>query len=201
MARLRAVASEHSSDWLNAIPISGLGLKLDDASFRVVCGLRLGLTLCKTYTCRCGQSVDELGRHGLSCSQAKGTIPRHSQVNDLIRGALRIAQIPNCREPGGLDRRGQNRPDGMTLMPWSKGRHLAWDFTCNDMLATTYIPLTSVEAGRLADKQEEMKLKKYENLASSHIVMPVAIETLGSWGQMGLSFIKELGLRLITVTK
>ena len=61
LARLRAVASEHSSDWLNDIPVPGLGLKLNDASFRVVCGLRLGLSLCKTYTCRCGQSVDELG--------------------------------------------------------------------------------------------------------------------------------------------
>ena len=31
--------------------------------------------------------------------------------------------------------------------------------------------------------------------------MPVAIEILGSWGQMGLNFIKELGLRVTTVTK
>ena len=78
-------------------------------------------------------------------------------------------------------------------MPWSKGRHLAWDFTCSDTLAATYIPQTSVEAGRLADKQEEIKLKRYENLARSHIVMPVGEETLCSWGSMGLSFIKEVG--------
>ena len=79
--------------------------------------------------------------------------------------------------------------------------YLAWKFTCNNTLVTTYVPMTSVEAGRLADRHEEMKLKRYEDLASSHIVMPVAIETLGSWGQMGLSFIKELGLRVTAVTK
>ena len=75
LARLKAAASEHSSDWLNAIPIPGLGLKLDDASFRIICGLRLGLPLCKLYTCGCGQPLDELGQHGLSCRQVKGTIP------------------------------------------------------------------------------------------------------------------------------
>ena len=31
--------------------------------------------------------------------------------------------------------------------------------------------------------------------------MPIAIETLGSWGQMGLGFIKELGSRITAVTK
>jgi len=56
----------------------------------------------------------------------------------------------------------------------------------------TYIPQTSVEAGMLAAKQEDIKLKRYKNLASSHIVMPVGVETLGSWGSMGLSFIKDL---------
>ena len=69
------------------------------------------------------------------------------------------------------------------------------------MLATTYIPMTSVEAGRLADRHEEMKLKRYEYLASSYIVMPVAIETLGSWGQMGLSFIKDFSLRVTRWSK
>ena len=34
-ARLLAVASPQSSDWLNAIPIPSLGLKLDNSSLRI----------------------------------------------------------------------------------------------------------------------------------------------------------------------
>ena len=79
-ARLLAVASEHSSDWLNAIPVPTLGLKLDDSSLRLACGLRLGTQLCEPYTCICGVQVDRKGRHGLSCKKAKGTFARHAQL-------------------------------------------------------------------------------------------------------------------------
>ena len=41
-ARLLAVAAEHASDWLNAIPNPDLGLKLDNNSVRIASGLRLG---------------------------------------------------------------------------------------------------------------------------------------------------------------
>ena len=132
LTRFRAASAEHLSDWLNSIPIPGLCLKLDDASFRIICGLRLGLPLCKPYTCGCGQAVDELGQHGLSCRQAKGTIPRYSQVNDLINRALGTALIPNRREPGGLVRRDMKIPDEMTLVPWVRGKYLVWDYTCNE---------------------------------------------------------------------
>lgn len=44
-ARLIAVASELSSDWMNALPIKGSELKLDDTSLRIAGGLRLGLQI------------------------------------------------------------------------------------------------------------------------------------------------------------
>ena len=49
-ARLKGISTTHSSEWLNAIPIPGMGLKMEDANFRVLYGLRLGLPLCWSYT-------------------------------------------------------------------------------------------------------------------------------------------------------
>ena len=40
----------------------------------------------------------------------------------------------------------------------------------------------------------------YEELSQNYTVMPVAVETMGSWGQMGLKFIKELGSKIAGVT-
>ena len=44
-ARLLAAASEHSGDWLHAIPITACGLRLDYEAIRMAVGLRLGCTL------------------------------------------------------------------------------------------------------------------------------------------------------------
>ena len=65
VARMKAVSGPQSSDWLYAIPISGLGLKMDDAHFRVACGLRLGLSMCRPYTCICGELVDTHAMQGI----------------------------------------------------------------------------------------------------------------------------------------
>ena len=120
--------------------------------------------------------------------------------NDLIKRALGSAQINAIREPPGLVRSDFKRPDGLTLYPWSQGKCLVWDFTCSDTLATSHIPATSKEAGKSAAQAEKRKLGHYEELKRNHIVMPVAVETMGSWGQMGLKFIKDLGSRIADAT-
>ena len=195
-ARLLAVASEHASDWLYSAPVATLGLKLDDISLRIACALRLGSPICQPYTCICGNLVDSTGRHGLSCKNAKGTNPRHQQVNDLIKRALGSAQVTAVLEPPGLSRRDGKRPDGLTLYPWSMGRCLVWDYTNRDTLAQSNIQLSSQEAGKLAMKAEEDKVSHYIDLAQNFIVQPVATETLGSWGPSGMKFIKEIGKRI-----
>ena len=44
-ASLFAATSQHSGDWLFALPIASCGLRLDDEAVRVAVGLRLGLDL------------------------------------------------------------------------------------------------------------------------------------------------------------
>ena len=60
-ARILAVSSTNSSDWLNAIPISSLGHKLDPMTIKVSCSLCLGSPLCHQYTCVCGVVVEPYG--------------------------------------------------------------------------------------------------------------------------------------------
>ena len=90
----------------------------------------------------------------------------------------------------------RERPDGLSLFPWREGKNIVWDFTCSDTLAWSHINSTSKEAGQAAGQAEKKKLAKYEYLTNSYILMPIAVETLGSWGKMGLKFIKDLGSRI-----
>ena len=57
--RLLAASAKESGAWLNALPISSLGLWMDNNTVRVAVGLRLGSTLCQPHTCHhCGVQVD-----------------------------------------------------------------------------------------------------------------------------------------------
>ena len=70
-ARLLSISAESGSIWLHAIPIPSLGLHLDPMSLKIACGLHLGAKLCHSHRCICGEMVDPMGRHGLSCKKQK----------------------------------------------------------------------------------------------------------------------------------
>ena len=98
-ARLLAVSSAHSGDWLMTLPISSCGLCLDNEAFRVAIGLRLGINLCAPHQCQCGETVDPRGHHGLVCKLSSGRSNRHYSMNDIIWRALQKADIPSAKEP------------------------------------------------------------------------------------------------------
>ena len=161
-ARLLAVRNNNGSEWLHAWPITACGLRLDDEAIRVAIGLRLGVTLCRRHTCPCGAKVDETGSHGLSCRYGTGRIARHNAINDIIYRALVKANIPSKKEPRGLNRDGsEKRVDGCTLIPWQRGKSIAWDVTVPDTLAPSHLPKTSAVSGAAAEDASLRKIAKY----------------------------------------
>ncbi|GAV00352.1 hypothetical protein RvY_11215 [Ramazzottius varieornatus] len=57
--------------------------------------------LCRPHIGRRGTSVDEYGRHGLSCKFGGGRYSRHSALNESLKRAQTPAQIPAILEPQG----------------------------------------------------------------------------------------------------
>jgi len=195
-ARLLAVCSQHSGDWLHALPISSCGLRLDDEAIHVAVGLRLGLDICEAHQCTCGATVDVRGTHGPSCRQSAARTTRHQQLNDLVYRALRQADIPAAKEPSGLTRSDGKRPDGMTLIPWQQGRCLTWDVTVVDTLATSYSSTSATTAGAVAEAAAARKAAKYTELSATYLVVPIAVETMGPFCADAIKFLSELGRRL-----
>jgi len=56
------------------------------------------------------------------------------------------------KEPAGLSRDDGKRPDSVTLLPWAKGKPLAWDVTVPDTYADSHLTDTATTAGAAADK-------------------------------------------------
>ena len=138
-AQLLAAQKKESGAWLTAPPISSLGLRMEDCVIRIAVGLRFGIPFCTPHSCCCcGELVDESGTHGLCCRKSQGRLPRHS-MNDIVKRALMAIEIPSILEPQGLCRSDGKHPDGVTIIPWDRGRALVWDATCHDTFAPTNI--------------------------------------------------------------
>ena len=85
-ARLLAIATPESGAWLNVLPISSLGLRMDDDVMRIAAALYLGVAICHPHRCRSyGADVDSLGTHGLSCRSNSGRHCKHAAVNDIMK--------------------------------------------------------------------------------------------------------------------
>jgi len=200
-ARLLANQQETSGAWLEALPITSVGLRMADDVIRVAVGVRLGVNLCHPHMCVCGHQVDARGTHGLACLRSAGRHPRHGLLNDVIWRTLQRAKIPAQKEPTGLTRTDGKRPDGVTMVPWARGRCMAWDVTVPDTLAPSHVQASAGRAGVVAEQSEATKNTKYATIATTHTFIPLAFETLGVWGEQARKFISELGRRISEVTK
>ena len=70
--------------------------------------------------------------------------------------------------------------------------------TCSDTYAASHTILATRETGAVAAAAE--KTTKYGELARTHYVAPLAVETSDAFGPGAREFFTELGRRLIRVT-
>ena len=119
-----------------------------------------------------GATVDSFGTHGLSCRHSGGRLPRHASVNETIHYALISGDVSAVLEPGGVCHDDGKQPNGMSLIPWRRGL-----FSCSDTLAPSHLATSVRGAGRLTDRSEALKRRKYSSLAATFHFSPVCVET------------------------
>ena len=198
LACFEAAFYKETGAWLNCIPCPSTDTMLDNNSLRIGVALRIGLFA--QHRCRCGATVDPHGLHPLSCRFSAGRIPRHAALNDVVCRALRSAGLPSELEPAGLDRGDGRRPDGMTVLPFARGRCLLWDATCVDIFRPTTLPRAAITPGVIAEEAEVRKRVKYGALTDRYDFQPIAVETSGVLGPSTRHFLRTLGSK-ISVSK
>ena len=53
-------------------------------------------------------------------------------------------------------------------------------------MAISYLEQTAKHHGKAAEKGKMKKTEQYQELEKEYLFVPIAIETMGSWGQVGL---------------
>ena len=66
--------------------------------------------------------VDALVVHSFVCKKAPDRTARHHALNDMIARGFASVGFPVTKEPTGLFRTDEKRPDGLTLVPWQSGK-------------------------------------------------------------------------------
>ena len=121
-----------------------------DAALSLAVGLRLGAPVATRANCACGERLDELGDHALSCGRGVGRHARHKEANARIQRALCAAGVSTTLEPVGLDLRSGKRPDRATTLSFSRRRAMAWDATACHTCAPTHVSACAQTAGAAA---------------------------------------------------
>lgn len=171
-ARLLPVSGRESSAWLHALPITSLGLRMDDMQRHQSHGWRSF----RVYFVSSQYPPASSGSCYPSC-----TI--------IHTGPTRV-------EPSGLLCSDGKRPDGVTMIPCSNGKFLVYDATFPGTLAQSYCGNATSSAGAVAIMVGERKLAKYISLDRSHSFTPVTIETLGVIEPKSMAFLKDLSWRI-----
>ena len=98
-AKLLTARDKDSGAWLQALPITSVGLRMDDNTLRTAC---LG-TICAPRNCQlCGAQVSQFGTHGLSCRSSEGRHPCHAAMPSMTSYAAPcplLVAIPARLEP------------------------------------------------------------------------------------------------------
>ena len=121
-------------------------------------------------------------------------------MNDVVKRPLQKAGLSTVLEPPGLDRGDGSRPDGIPVFPFGSGRSLVWDCTCVDTFAGVHPNRSAMEAGITANSAEVRKRRKYAAIAEAHQFEPIAVETMGVYGESTRVILRAIGLRLVEAT-
>ena len=94
------------------------------------------------------------------CRKSIDKQTRHSLFNDVLWRSFARAKIQASKEPLGIFN-DNKRPDGVTLVPWHRGKCVAWDVTVADTFAASYFDCTAISAGAAAERATILKTNKY----------------------------------------
>ena len=187
----------HACDWLNVVPSSSLGLRLQDHEFRCCLCYWLGVPLHNgQFTCpECRGSADPFGDHQVGCGGNGDRISRHNAIRDVVFSAAQSEALAPSKETPNLVPDSSVRPADVLLPNWNRSRPAAVDVhVISPLQQQTLAEAASTTSHAL---QVGVCRKLVSNLSACHSVgvefVPFVIETLGGLSEDTISTIRAIG--------
>ena len=141
-------------------------MQMDDVVIQVAVCLGLGANLCEARAHAVSLWMP-VARTGWPAREAQDVTPAARHCSTTTCGVrCCVPRSRPAKEPAGLSRSdGKKRPDGVSLIPWSRGRCVTWDVMSADTLAPSHIPSSATQALSAAARAEAAKTMKYSALA------------------------------------
>ncbi|KAK9747869.1 hypothetical protein RND81_02G020200 [Saponaria officinalis] len=189
----------HSSDWLRAVPISGLGQVMNRRTYRCVLGYRLGVPLFTvSRPCSACSRVfadDVFGDHAVSCAGTVGVKHRHNLVRDTLSDICYRSGLSTGKEVdiGLIDEHGGSlRPADLLLYSWDRGRDVCVDLIGSSALTQT--GMADFVPGRVVADAAQRKCAKYRDRceAAGYGFLTFSFSSLGELGSDAVALLKRI---------
>lgn len=197
IARLNCITSQQSNQWKIIIP-SKEALRLDNEEYRIASRLNLGLlppfNVKKCPSCSKDFEQNKLDQwHLLSCNYYKRRqiLYRHNTIVNAIHKVTQQLGGTSRIEPNDLSEHDRRKPDLDVII---NNKRFFLDIRITHPLANSNVHFAAKRRLGAARRGEEIKIKKYQDIAVEHSaeVVPFVIETLGGIGESAKQFLKEL---------
>jgi hypothetical protein len=166
LARFKALQCRESGSWLHAIPSPNIGTLLDNTSFQVCIGLRLGCNLCTPHICIINRSLTSI--------HVNSTLEPNGLSRDDGKRPDGMTLVPWIK--------GQSLVWDVTVVDTLADSYV---------LKTSEV---SGFAAEMACKRKHSKYSSI--ISSNYVFKGLAFETLGPWCKEAIDFIDVIGNRL-----
>ncbi|XP_056699878.1 uncharacterized protein [Spinacia oleracea] len=199
VALWKSQQGDHSSAWLRAVPISGLGQTMNGKTYRSVLCYRLGIPLFSDSTpCSACSRVfdgDIYGDHAVSCAGIVGIKHRHNVVRDTLLDICYRSGISARKEVDvGLtsESDGALRPADILLYSWDGGLDVCVDLTGSSPM--TQSGLSGFIPGRVVAVAAQRKQDKYAARcrALGYGFFPFSFSSFGELEKGAVSLLKRV---------
>jgi len=162
---------------------------------------RLGCKACVPHNCVYGKNSQCTRTSWPGMSQKRSETSAAQPTQWHLMAGFQKSTSASCERTARSEPWRWQAPGRFTLLPWAKGKPLAWNVSVPDTYADSHLADTATTARAAAGKAACNKEAKYRQLANSHIFVPIAIVTAGTWNNRAVELVQELGWLMTAVTE